>query len=271
MNLKYGVTEWSLPGKGLFAVNLAAACGLDSLQVGLGDYEDGFRLSQDIIQENLLFDAQKYNIEIASMALNALGAHGFTKDNENKKIAYLTLEKGIEAAHKMNIASVTLPSFADNAIKTPDDFKMSVEAFKYCCDLAAKYNIDVYTENVLLPEELFDLFRKVDAENFYVLYDSQNYHVLKNLDQAQILYDIKDHIGNILHVKDGTGSMSNHYLGEGNSCFFETAEIIKKIDFNGTIILEDNYFELAVENDNERIQSLVKDLDILKTTLEKEK
>lgn len=61
----------------------------------------------------------------------------------------------------------------------------------------------------MLPEELHDFMNRVHADNLKLLYDSQNYHVVKDYDSAALLEQFMEgfDLGDFLHIKDGNGGM----------------------------------------------------------------
>lgn len=245
--MKLGIPQWCLPGGRTECISAASRLGLHYIHVDLGSHKDGYPLWNEGIQEQLRQDAEENNIKIVAMALNDLCKNAFVKE-EQKDIAYETLRKGVEAAHKMKIPALTIPSFGSNLIQTKADYEKTIEAYKYLCDLAGQHDVTVYTENVMLPEELHDFMNRVHADNLKLLYDSQNYHVVKDYDSAALLEQFMEgfDLGDFLHIKDGNGGMGNRYLGEGSSNVQKCMEVLKRKNYDGIIILENNYGKLPV-------------------------
>lgn len=230
----------------------ASVLGLHYLHVDLGSHKDGYPLSQEKVQQQIRQEAEENNIEIVAMALNDLCKNAFVKDEHNG-IAYETLRKGVEAAHAMKIPALTIPSFGSNRIQTKADYEKTIEAYKYLCDLAGQQGVVVYMENVMLPEELHDFVERVHADNLKLLYDSQNYHVVKGYDSAALLEQFMEEfdLGDFLHIKDGVDGMGNRYMGEGNSNVQSCIEVLKRKNYNGIIILENSYTKIPAPKGGE--------------------
>ncbi len=264
MGLKLGVTQWCIPGKGVYGMDILNELNLHYLHLDLGGCSDGYPLTQMYIQDRYLEDAKKYDINIISLALNDLCSNCFVKLGECRDIAYETMRLGVKVANEMGVSRITVPNFVNNEINSDDDFNATVEALKFLCNLAEPLNIDIYTENVLLPEKLYKLFEAVNAPNLKLLYDSQNYNIVKGYDSADILDEIygKVDLGDFVHLKDGCGDMSNRYLGEGDCNIQKNIEVLKKNGYDGVIILENNYYSIDIPADKagNRFYAIEKDI-----------
>jgi len=252
MDWKIGITQWSLPGAIADCVENAAKLGLCAVQVDLGSSKEGYGMTDPALQAKLMADSARTGVEIASVVLNDLCGCGFVHpaDDPRSATAYRTLELGVETAAKMGVRSICMPSFFDNAIRDDATYARTVEAYRYVCALARKAGVTVYTENVMEPEMLDRFFRDVGDENLKLLFDSQNYHQMAGVDAVPVYEFAKDRCGEILHVKDGDGELSNRRLGEGSSDFPRTLRALVQGGFRGVYILENNYDtldEVAVE------------------------
>jgi len=268
MNVKLGVCHWSCPIDGPYALKMASELGLEGIQLDIGSYERGFPLSRPSIQKAYVEYAKKYNITITSLAVRELDRHGMTRKDGTmeKEIAVEAILKAISAADAMNIPIVMLPSFEDGEIKTDRDFQRVVNCLKMACEEAEKKNIIIATENLLSIEETKQLFNLVNKPNLRLYFDTQNYHLRRNYNVASMVEELFPYICEI-HVKDGRdGHMSGALLGEGDSGFFETMEVLREKNYSGWILLE-NYYDLrplSLEGDDP-IELLRRDISILKT------
>lgn len=129
MKYKFGVTQWGMPGNGLYAVKLAKDAGLDGLQIELGSYEKGYPMGQKRIRDAYMEDGAKYGIEFPSLVLNDLTINDFVngRDCEKGKIAYDQMKLGIEVAADMNVKVVMIPNFFDNFITKDEHYKNAAE------------------------------------------------------------------------------------------------------------------------------------------------
>ncbi len=271
--MKFGVCQWSLPGNGFYAARLAAELGLDGVQLGLGSHRAGFYLEQERIQQALLEDAAKYGIEYPSICMVSLEEYSFIRDehSEEYRIAYETLTKGVEAAKAMNIKLVMIPSFFKNDILTGRDVEMTAKALRYVCELAGEHGIEVAHESTVDAKTQLELLDMVDMPNVSVFYDSQNYRYFKNLNQQDIIKGIYPRMAAQLHVKDGSnekGLEGQLPLGQGDSGFSDTVDILRGNGYNGWVFLENYYWKMPLRERNaDQYAILLDDLKTLKQSL----
>lgn len=258
---KFAIPEWAMPMNGQYGCRVAHDAGLQGIQINLGDAARGWPLSFPEMQKIYLDEAQRWEIEYPSMAVNCLCDIGMTRPEGSKEreIARESIRRGIETAAAMRIPIVMLPTFHDSYINTPEDARLVFACVKEACELAAEKNILVALENVLSTEEFRGFADRITTGNLRVFYDSQNYSVCKGWDNTRIYNEIvKDVCG--IHIKDGFDQMSTHLLGEGNSNFQGTVEAIKKSGYEGWIYLE-NYY------DQDRLLTFRKPYELLKQDL----
>ncbi|MDR1623723.1 MAG: sugar phosphate isomerase/epimerase [Tannerellaceae bacterium] len=268
MNIKFGVTQWGLPGDGIYAVKLVREAGLDGLQLELGSYEKGYPLAQKRIQDAYMEDAIRYKIEFPSLVLNDLTINDFVHGCtcEKGEIAYEQIKIGIEAAARMKIKTVCIPNFFENFITEEYHFDNTVAALKYCCELAGEHDITIASESILNGQEHLRLLAKVHMPNLGILYDSMNYKFFRQYDQLKILNEVYPKMIRQLHVKDGTSTLSGSLLGDGNMDFFKQMEFLKAKNYSGWIIIENYYNQLPLRmrHGDDQLALLIKDLNTLK-------
>lgn len=238
-----GIVEWALPAEGRYGCRVAHEAGLQGIQLNIGSYATGYHLSYKEMQKMYLEEAQRWEIEYPSLAVNCLCDIGMTKPEGSKEreIARQSIRTGINAAEQMGIPLVMLPSFHDGYIETEEDKRLTAECVKEACCYAYDKKIEIALENVMNPEEYFEFKEMVGMGNLKLIYDNQNYSVCKGYDDTKIYRELKGEVAAI-HVKDGYTEMSTHLLGEGGCRFYETAEEINKSDYTGWIFAE-NYFD----------------------------
>lgn len=273
MDLKYGICQWCMPGDGMYAAKLAAQAGWDGVQLDLGTYERGMPLTQKSIQEGLLEDAERYSITYPSLVVNAVTVHSMSKnrrDSSEGQIVYELIRKGVEVTEAMKIEAIMLPCFFESYINSEEEFQNTVEAFRYCCDLAQDKGIDVYVESILSAEDQLRMVDILKKPNLYVFYDTQNYDAFSNHDQVEMVKALQPYMGKQFHVKDGFGTTSNRMVGEGHGKVFETLNYIRESGFKGWVISENFYDKLPIRLRNESDQMAIsqQDLAVIKKALE---
>jgi sugar phosphate isomerase/epimerase len=270
MNIKYGITEWSLPGTGRYTVKFAAEAGLDGLQLDFGSYEGGYFMAQQRMMDAYLEDAAKYGIEFPSLVLNDLGNHSFINGPGSKgyDIAMEQMELGLKSVKYMGIESLMVPQFWNSEITDNRKFDNAVHVFKYICEKAAADNIKILSETTLDAGRMVDQIKAVDMPNFYAFYDSQNYDFFKGYDQQETIDILYPYMCDQLHVKSCVGRdfeeggvLSGALLWEGNSKFEITEKKLKEENYSGWIILE-NYYYVKPMRDQKEDQYALLDADI---------
>ncbi|MFJ7724608.1 sugar phosphate isomerase/epimerase family protein [Neobacillus sp. NPDC097160] len=269
--MKIGICQWSLPIDGPHACKLAAQLGIDGIQLDIGGYERGFPLSRKIVQESYLELGDQYGVSFPSIAVNETSNWSMTtpKNSQEHQIIMTAITKAIETAEIMNIPLVMIPSFEASDIKNEFDFQRSIETLQDACDYAKDLGITIATENLLSIDEMFRLFNGVNRSNLKLYFDTQNHYLSKGYDIPEMIEKLGSLFCNEIHVKDGRyGYVSGSLLGEGDSGFFRSMEVLKKIGYSGWINIE-NYYDqlpLSLENDNP-VELIKKDIETLKSTI----
>ena len=267
-NYKIGITHWGMPGEWHYPVRVADKAGLDGIQLELGSYESGYPLAQKYIQEFYLEESAKYNIAFPSLALNDLCVNGFVNGarSEQGKIAYETMNHGIETAQQMNIDTIMVPNFFANAILDEKHFENTAEALIHCCDKALQYGITIASESSISPEEHFRLLDLVNRPNIGIFFDTMNEKFFGKRDQLDALKKKFPRMVPQIHVKDGVDHLSGAFLGEGDMDFFKQADYIAGANYSGWIILENYHSHMPLRGTTsvDQLQRLILDIAILK-------
>lgn len=262
---KLGICEWAFPLPGPAGLQIAAEFGLRGMELSLGEYEMGFPLFNRRIQERYLEEGARHGVEFPSIALNALCAHGLSRPMESVDgiIAMECLRKGMAAAAAMKIPLVQLPSFENGAINSEAEFRNACEKLRIACQLAGDLGLQVSSENNLSAEETERMVAEVGADNFGIFYDTQNYFLNRGYSQPDILRRIHPHVVQ-LHIKDGyNGHLSSALLGQGETRFQETAQVIRDTRCSEWLILE-NYYNVRPLSDlhPDPFELLARDIEI---------
>ena len=267
MSYKIGIVEWAFPCPGPYGLKIAAELGLEGMELDFGEYEAGFPLYHPRIQDAYLECAARYGIAFPSMALNALNTHGMSNDRgtADGMIAIETIQKGIEAAKRMNIPVVQLPSFHNGDIRTEEDFYNTSEKLRLACDLAEGTDMIVAMENVLDAKQTKRMIEEVGSPCLKVFYDTQNYHLERGYSQPAMLEAIADDVVQI-HVKDGYNrTISSTLLGKGDTSFRETAEVILRTGCTEWLLLENLYNQQPLSLWNADAFELIRqDIEVLR-------
>lgn len=275
MNVKFGALDFALPGHLVGNIKIAHDIGLDGLELGFVRYQErGFMLGQKWFRDYYMEEADKYNISFPSMAVcefDYCGMKNPLSTDKGKRVREI-IDLAVDTGTYMKMQMIMMPSFNDGYIETDEDMAITAEALKYACHEAAKYNITITTENLLTIERNLQLFHLVDEKNFSCLYDSQNYWNWKGWHQPTMLQKLIDNdiLYPEIHVKDGINKKDScSYLGEGETDFAGTIEVLKKAKYNGWIHLENFYDrEPLCSTMDSYIDVAKKDLEILQKACE---
>ena len=267
---KIGICEWSLPIDGPYACKLAAELGFDGLQINIGDYHRGFSMSRKLVQDAYLEMAMKSGIEFPSMAARVTDYFTMfpSKDEEESRIVRSGIAKAIEACQAMDIPILLIPNFVKSEISGGKEFEEAVKVFKWACDEAVEDGIIIAAENTLSTDDTKRFLTEIDRRNLRIYFDTQNYYLHKGYDTPQMLDELIENVCEI-HVKDGKGKdLSGALLGQGDSDFCGSMEVVKKHGYNGWIVIENYYDQKPISDQDDDLKSLIKvDLKTLKAVL----
>ena len=242
-----GIAQWCLPGNPAYTLQLAKQLGFDAVQLEFGSWEAGMALSHKRLRDLYTADSRAMEIRLLPLTINALCRYGVVDglNTPDGQIARDTIVAALEAAAEMGMEGITMPSFGAGEIKTQSHYAHTVEALRFACQQASSLGLTVYTENVLDAQTMEQLFRDCSSDRLRLLFDSQNYSVFGHDYAVDVLNTHWDRLGNHLHVKDG-GDMGTMLLGTGNSPFAQVMETLRKRNYSGTIVLENNYGSLPL-------------------------
>ncbi|HEC61528.1 MAG TPA: sugar phosphate isomerase/epimerase [bacterium] len=267
---KIGICEWSLPIDGPYASKLVAELGFDGLQINIGDYHRGFSMSRKLVQDAYLEMAEKSGIEFPSMAARVTDYFTMfsSRDEEESRIVRAGIAQAIDACQAMNIPILLIPNFVKSEISGRREFEEAVEVFQWACDEAGEKEIIIAAENTLSTDDTKRFLTEIDRKNLRIYFDTQNYYLHKGYETSQMLDELIEHVCEI-HVKDGKGKdLSGSLLGQGDTDFYSSMEVVKKHGYNGWIVIENYYDQKPLSDQDDDLKALIKeDLKTLKAVL----
>ena len=270
-NIRIGACDWALPGNGLYATQIAADVGLDCISIKLGTSDHDYPLTQKTMQEIYLDEQQRYGIGYCAVALNDLDNIPMHAKEGTKEhgIVWDMLRRSVPTAKKLGVSVIQVPAFVASEIRTEKEMERSADAFRWLCDAAGEADLMVATENDMEPERFKQFFEMVQRENFYLYFDSQNYHQKKGIDPIVILENLYPYMCNQLHVKDGV-ELSGGLLGSGPSNFYRTMNWLDQHYYSGYILLENYYDESPLRDQaDDPYELLREDIRILREAIAK--
>ncbi|WP_273321991.1 sugar phosphate isomerase/epimerase family protein [Vallitalea guaymasensis] len=121
---------------------------------------------------------------------------------------------------------------------------LSIQTMQRVCDIAQKYNVTVYTENltpnwgvISLAKEVVDYVKKVDRDNLKIVYDVGHSNVNGQNVYNEIML-IKDNLAH-LHIHNNDGKNDQHKpLDCGNIDFYSYCKALDEIGYDETYMFE---------------------------------
>lgn len=261
--VKYGVCIWSMfPGTPKEKCVQAHELGLDGIELVIGnDYKERLLLSKENCDE-LMEVGKKYSLTFTSIGINAI-CNCAPFDPDNKADIEKIMDISIKTANNMGIKLLQVPAFGKAIINNDEELDGTIAFLKRYCEKASEYGITVASENALSSEQNKRMIDNIGMDNFKIYFDTQNPYVVNGYSSAEIFEELKDSICEV-HAKDGYKEMSNRLLGEGDSDFARTCDVMKRCGYEGWIHLENNYMRIARNDVEKAKESIKKDILTLK-------
>lgn len=268
MDVKLGICNFCVPGTGIFAPKFVAEAGLDGMSIDYGLWNKGFPLSSRRLQDAYIEARTEHGIEYPNVGMSTFDFMPLqaAPGSEDDQMARGAIRGAIDAAAYLGIPLVFIPTFVKSAIEDDEDFRATVDVFRYACELAADKGISIASENELSAKRQIELVDRVDMPNFGIMYDSDNLFQKKGYDQVEMLESLYMYLSPQLHVKDGkTGILAGSLLGEGDANFAGVMEVLRRRNYSGWIIIENLYEEMPLRARNADVfETFHRDVQILK-------
>lgn len=250
-NVKIGICQWCIPAEGPEALQLAADMGYDGVEMDMGFGRPERSLLVPEVLDAFLAAKQSSGMETPSLAFNGLSLKNPEIRGEREEI----LRQSVEAARKLNVKVLQMPSFFADGIKTEEDFVETARSLKYLCRLAADAGMVVGSENQLDAEQNLRLIRAVDEENFAVYFDNANPYLFDHRDGMELLKTLYPHICEV-HIKDFSlwGRKPCRSLGRGRCHAADVLRFLKENGYDRWIVAENSLSAEKLKQDAEWIR-----------------
>jgi len=245
-----GACDWSL-GKTADpeALNVASQLGLDGVQISMGTLKDDMHTRKPEVQAAYLQAAQKYNVQIASLALGELNVIPYKSDPRTEK----WVSDSIDVCRALNINVVLLAFFSNgDLLNDPKGKAEVVNRLKKVAPKAEDAGVILGIESWLSAEELMDMIDKIGSPNIQVYYDVGNTNK-SGYDIYREIRFLNKHICEF-HAKDYNGTM-----GHGSVDFAQVRQAMDDIGYRGWIQWE------GVKLPQGRLQTCTTDVQYLRT------
>ena len=239
-----GVATWCLDVPGPNALYKAAELGLKTVQIDSGKPDSKYYIGKSSVLKKYRQISSISKVSIVGIGAKFVNDLGMihNKSSSMNRNCQIIISDTIKAAVYLNTDFVFFPSFRKSEIRSNQSLHNTGLLLKQACIQAAPYGINIGSENSLDWKTNWNLINIVEKANFRILVDSYNPLIFGN-SVSHILKKLTPYIAKQIHVKDGVDSkMGTVPLGMGEGRFFETMQTIKSINFEGVLLLENNYF-----------------------------
>lgn len=254
---KVGVCEWCLPVWGPSAVDFAADCGFEGLQItDLRGVYRGFPMTNPCIQEGYREAAARNGITLGSMHLMAMShstGHICPKNSPKNDLARLSLAKGIESCAALGINVINISggdAIAYEPILDRDKWENLIEFMNFAVWSCAERGITVAYETSMGMTLLSEFLKRVP--DLRLSYDIRNCNILGTGFQIPLYAADKiDHV----HICDDildeeTGVMRPVIAGTGNTGkLAEGVQLLKEKGYDGWYYSESKYGNFTLPED----------------------
>jgi len=235
---KLGVCDWTIgktadPG----SFEIAKRIGLDGVQVDFGRGDNRLPLFDEELQQNILDEARKRKMEIASLAMGVLNSVPYKSDPRAER----WVRQGIEVAEAMGVKVILLAFFGEGDLQNDEQgVNMVVQRLRHIAPDAEMANVTLGIESWLSAEQHIDIIERVGSRAVKVYYDVANSH--------KAGYDIYKEIRQLgpliceFHAKD-----YDNLYGKGSIDFKEVRLAMDDIGYRGWLVMEGTKMPLGIE------------------------
>ena len=235
---KLAVCDWTIGKKtdpGSFEI--AKRVGLDGVQVDFGSGDNRLPLFDEELQQNMLKEARKQKMEIASLAMGVLNDVPYKSDPRAER----WVRQGIDVAEAMGVKVILLAFFGKGDLqKDEQGVNKVVQRLRQIAPKAEMADVTLGIESWLSAEQHIDIIERVSSPAIKVYYDVANSH--------KAGYDIYKEIRRLgpliceFHAKD-----YDNLYGKGSIDFKEVRLAMDDIGYRGWFVMEGTKMPLGVE------------------------
>ena len=209
---------------------VARELGLDGIQLSYVPRHEIYDLREKNTQQVYLLESEKYDIEIASMAMGIFNQKPFATDLDSLQWA----DECLDILHSLNQKIVLFAFFGKGNIKGQAKLQQNViSRLKELAPKAEKFGLTIGLETTLNKEEHMNILDSVGSNSVKVYYDTAN------MDRQG--YDIYDEIRWLgkknaicqIHTKE-----IGNRLGEGKVNFPKVKEALLEINYKEWLVME---------------------------------
>jgi sugar phosphate isomerase/epimerase len=235
---KIGVCDWTI-GKATNpeSFELAKKIGLDGVQVDFGGGENDLPLFNKDLQQKILAEAKRNEMEIASLAMGTLNGVPYKSDPRTER----WVAEAIDVSKGMGANVILLAFFGDGDLRNdPKGTDVVVERLKKVAPKAEDAGVTLGIESWLSAEEHLAIIERVGSPAVKVYYDVANSH--------KAGYDIYAEIRRLgRHICEFHAKDYDDLYGKGTIAFPEVRKAMDDIGYRGWLVMEGTKMPLGLE------------------------
>lgn len=175
---------------------------------------------------------KKNNLKIFNFCDDYIISNNLDSKNYNKYFFSL-----IKNCKNLGIKNLILPLYGKSNLNL-NNFNKFIAPLKRYNEISKNNKIKLLIETNLEIKYLIPMFKKINSNNFRMLYDTGNRIINKNNNYDDII-KLSHFIGHI-HIKDKTINNKNVIIGNGDVNFDHVFKNLKKINYNKNFTFETN-------------------------------
>ena len=235
---KLAVCDWTI-GKATNpeSFELAKKIGLDGVQVDFGSGENDLPLFNKDLQQKILAEAKRNEMEIASLAMGTLNGVPYKSDPRTER----WVSQAIDVCKAMGANVILLAFFGDGDLRNdPKGTDVVVERLKKVAPKAEDAGVALGIESWLSAEQHLAIIERVGSPAVKVYYDVANSH--------KAGYDIYAEIRRLgRHICEFHAKDYDDLYGKGTIAFPEVRKAMDDTGYRGWLVMEGTKMPLGLE------------------------
>lgn len=221
----------------IWLLQKAKELGFHGIELGIGlDYlNDPLWTGDGYIRQAIREKAQLSGIEAASICLHMLNykENSLASDKvKHRNVGREIIQNTIEACAYIGASVILVPFFGTAILKSEKQILLLISELKWLSTYAEDNDVCLSLETSLKAPELARIVESIGSDYVQIYFDTGNiagrgYNIVHEIET------LGEYIVQV-HVKDNP----SRTLGEGNIDFNKTIEALKKIGFDGYLVLE---------------------------------
>jgi len=246
--MSLALVDWRLPVCGVDAVRFCRTHQVDAVQLDFGGPGRAPCLDTREKQDAILEACAQYNIKITALAANRFNEIGLgsKRDRSDRRAVQHLIISILDVAKNFNVPLVFFPSFYQGLIRDQEILRETAQLLRWICQEAQDRDLSIGNENDLPVASAKQLIAEVNADNFYLIFDSYNLHKAGH-STIDFLIQMEGYFATQVHIKED-GKIK---LGRGDGEITMILNQLNKYDWVEWYVLENDYRD----NDITRLQT----------------